>query len=183
VDAAVGGAADTRHALRVTTAPPRAVGPSPVWGETGNCGFAAAPTRRAVGRGGESNSALGATWAGGWRATPSGDVFGASTATYSPSAFSGPWVALAPVPRLPGRGPVVDGPWATWFAQACNYSSLRPMVERGLGGTGPVVIEAHTGGAGEPRSCSPDESCLANVLAIHTSSPFTGLLPLWPVRD
>jgi len=65
------------------------------------------------------------------------------------------------VARLPGRGPVVDGPWATWFAPACNFSALRPMVERGVDGTGPFVIEAHTGA----RSCSPDESCLAHFLA------------------
>ena len=64
--------------------------------------------------------------------------------------------------RLPGHGPVVDGPWATWFAPACSFTKLRPIVEAGLSGAGPFVIEAHDGGG---DSCSPDASCLANFLA------------------
>ena len=64
--------------------------------------------------------------------------------------------------RLPGHGPVVDGPWASWFAPACEYASLRTIVERGMSGAGPFVIEAHGGGG---DSCSPDASCLANFLA------------------
>lgn len=72
--------------------------------------------------------------------------------------------------RLPGRGPVVVGPWASWYPPACSYAALRPVVEAGLRGAGPFVLEAHGGGG---DSCSPDASCLANFLA--AAEPFTYL--------
>lgn len=64
------------------------------------------------------------------------------------------------VARLPGKGAVIDGPYAAWPAAGCNFSALRPLVEAGLAGTGPFVLEAQT-----HESCSPDDSCLANFLA------------------
>ena len=62
--------------------------------------------------------------------------------------------------RLPGAGPVVDGPWASWAVPACNFSRLRPAVEAGLAGLGPFVLEANHG-----ETCSPSDSCIANFLA------------------
>ena len=62
--------------------------------------------------------------------------------------------------RLPGAGPVVDGPWASWAPPACNFSRLRPAVEAGLSGLGPFVLEANHG-----KTCSPSDSCIANFLA------------------
>ena len=62
--------------------------------------------------------------------------------------------------RQPGRGPLIDGPYASWAIHACNFSSLRPAVLAGLAGQGPFVLEANHG-----LDCAPDDSCLANFLA------------------
>jgi hypothetical protein len=62
--------------------------------------------------------------------------------------------------RLPGGGPVVDGPFARWNVEACEYSALRPVVEAGVAGVAAFIIEASRGG-----TCTPTESCLANFLA------------------
>ena len=73
--------------------------------------------------------------------------------------------------RLPGRGPVVDGPYASWAGNlpACNYSRLRLAVEAGLAGSAPFVLEANH----NSRACAPDDSCLANFLA--AAEPYTYL--------
>jgi hypothetical protein len=64
--------------------------------------------------------------------------------------------------RLPGKGPVVDGPYASWSAAfpACKYEPLRAAVLAGRAGAGPFVLEANHGDV-----CDPDDSCLANFLA------------------
>jgi len=65
--------------------------------------------------------------------------------------------------KLPGKGPVIDGPYGSWAASlpACDYTKLRAAVLAGQAGTGPFVLEAnHAKGA-----CMPDDSCLANFLA------------------
>lgn len=62
--------------------------------------------------------------------------------------------------RLPGSGPIIDGPYARYAAPACDYRGLRAAVEAGAAGGAPYVIEA----SGGPLACTPDESCLANFL-------------------
>ena len=64
--------------------------------------------------------------------------------------------------KLPGKGPVVDGPYASWSYTfpACNYAKLRAAVLAGLAGDGPFVLEANHG-----LDCTPDDSCMANFLA------------------
>jgi hypothetical protein len=64
--------------------------------------------------------------------------------------------------QLPGRGPVVDGPYSSWAVPACDYVQLRAAVEAGQAGLGPYVLEANHR---QPAECTPDDSCLANFLA------------------
>jgi hypothetical protein len=73
--------------------------------------------------------------------------------------------------RLQGKGPVIDGPYGSWGreAMACDYTTLRATVERGLNGTGPFVLEANHA----PGACEPNDSCLANFLA--AAEPYTYL--------
>lgn len=72
--------------------------------------------------------------------------------------------------KLPGRGPVVDGPYSSWAATfpACNYEKLRAAVLAGQAGAAPFVLEANHGDV-----CEPDDSCIANFLA--AAEPFTYL--------
>lgn len=62
--------------------------------------------------------------------------------------------------KLPGRGPVIDGPYGSWSSPACDYRRLRAAVEAGAAGAGPFVLEA----SHAPGACAPDDSCLANFL-------------------
>lgn len=64
--------------------------------------------------------------------------------------------------KLPGKGPVVDGPYASWSSTfpACDYAKLRAAVLAGQAGDGPFVLEANHG-----DDCTPDDSCIANFLA------------------
>lgn len=72
--------------------------------------------------------------------------------------------------KLPGRGPVIDGPYGSWAATfpACNYEKLRAAVLAGQAGAAPFVLEANHGDV-----CAPDDSCIANFLA--AAEPFTYL--------
>lgn len=56
-------------------------------------------------------------------------------------------------------GPVIDGPYADWGIEACDYTTLRKAVEQGQRGQGAFIIEASKGGA-----CTPSESCMAAFL-------------------
>ena len=77
--------------------------------------------------------------------------------------------------RLPGAGPVIQGPYGSWDVDACSYETLRPRVLAGQAGTGPFVIEATKGG------CAPDESCMANFLCAAEEYTYLGCLSSGPV--
>ena len=76
--------------------------------------------------------------------------------------------------RLPGSGPVIDGPYARYIGvPACDYQTLRALVVAGQSSSGgaPYILEATHGG------CSPDESCIANFLAAADTYTYLGCMP------
>ena len=77
--------------------------------------------------------------------------------------------------RLPGAGPVIDGPYGAYNVNACNYTTLRARVLAGRAGAGAFVIEASDGG------CSPDESCMANFLCAAEPFVYLSCLSSGPV--
>ena len=77
--------------------------------------------------------------------------------------------------RLPGAGPVIDGPFGAYNADPCDYASLRARVLAGQAGGAAFVIEASAGG------CAPDESCMANFLCAAEEFTYLACLSSGPV--
>jgi hypothetical protein len=77
--------------------------------------------------------------------------------------------------RLPGAGPIIDGPYGAYNVSPCNYTSLRERVLAGRAGDAAFVIEASAGG------CTPDESCMANFLCAAEEYTYLSCLSSGPV--
>jgi len=77
--------------------------------------------------------------------------------------------------RLPGAGPIIDGPYGAYDTSPCNFTSLRARVLAGRAGDAAFVIEASAGG------CTPDESCMANFLCAAEEFTYLSCLSSGPV--
>jgi hypothetical protein len=74
--------------------------------------------------------------------------------------------------KLPGKAPVVDGPYSSWAYPACDYARLRAAVEAGRAGGAPYVLEATHG-----DDCTASDSCIANFLAAAEEYTCVGARP------